>query len=67
MINTELYNETGVVTTVAGSGTAAYNDGSGVTASFNRPNGIAVDSNNNLYVSDGNNNRIRKITSSGES
>ena len=67
MMNTELYNETGVVTTLAGSGTtAAYKDGSGVSASFYRPYGIAVDSNNNLYISDANN-RIRKITSSGES
>ena len=66
-MSTELYNETGVVTTLAGSGTAAYKDGSGTSASFNKPVGIAVDSNNNLYVSDANNNILRKITSSGES
>ena len=62
-----LYIYTGAVTSLAGSGTSAYKDGSGVSASFNRPYGIAVDSNNNLYVNDQNNNRIRKITSSGES
>jgi hypothetical protein len=55
----------GVTTTLAGSGTAAFADGSGATASFNTPHGITIDSNGTLYVADQTNHRIRKVTSSG--
>jgi sugar lactone lactonase YvrE len=50
------------VTTFAGTGTATYLDGIGTNASFNNPMGLAIDSSNNLYISDTSNNRIRKIT-----
>ena len=56
---------TGVVTTLAGSGIATFADGTGTNASFNLPNGVAVDSSGNVYVGDTVNNRIRKITSTG--
>jgi sugar lactone lactonase YvrE len=52
----------GLVSTFAGNGTAAYQDGTGVAASFNSPYGITIDNNDNLYVADRNNYRIRKIT-----
>lgn len=56
----------GNVTTFAGSpleqGVA---DGPGTSARFNYPSGIAVDSADNLYITDTNNNAIRKITPSG--
>ncbi|HEY9000684.1 MAG TPA: putative Ig domain-containing protein, partial [Mucilaginibacter sp.] len=57
----------GDVTTFAGNiqGYAGYTDDTGTQAQFNYPDGIAIDANNNLYVSDYNNNAIRKITPSG--
>lgn len=53
-----------VVTTFAG-GTWGYQDGVGQSARFNRPSGIAIDPQDNLYVADYYNNRIRKITANG--
>jgi sugar lactone lactonase YvrE len=56
----------GVVTTLAGSGVATYFDGTGTAAGFNTPRGITIDSNNNIYICDFTNNRIRKITNIGQ-
>ncbi len=60
----------GVVTTIAGGGspgntTQGYADGTGTDAKFMNPLGIAIDSNDNLYVADSNNQVIRKITPAG--
>ena len=55
----------GVVSTMAGSGSALYGDGVGLSAMFNYPHGVSVDSSGTVYVAD--NNRIRKISSSGNS
>jgi NHL repeat len=55
----------GVVTTFAGSGTAASVDGAGTGASFNQPYGIAADSQGNLLVTDLGSQKIRKITPAG--
>ena len=55
----------GVVTTVAGSGAMGHTDGQGTAASFNQPNDIAIDAAGNLYIADGANYVIRKITPAG--
>ncbi|MES2268152.1 MAG: LamG-like jellyroll fold domain-containing protein [Bacteroidota bacterium] len=56
---------TGVVTTFAGSGSAALTDGTGISAAFNQPADITIDPSGNLYIADYSNSRIRKITPTG--
>ena len=51
---------TGVVTTVAGTGSSGSANGTGTSASFNNPFGITTDG-TNLYVIDRNNHLIRQI------
>ena len=55
----------GIITAVAGNGTAGFGgDGApAVSAQLNDPQGIAIDAQNNLYIADVLNNRIRKVSS----
>jgi uncharacterized protein (TIGR03437 family) len=58
----------GILTTLAGSGTAPYFGGDGgpaTAAQLYSPSGIAVDSNGNWYIADTSNNRIRMVTPAG--
>ena len=71
----------GIITTVAGTPAADANGkplpctysagnncgdgGPAIKASFDQPHGIAFDSQGNMYVSDSQNNRIRKVDTSG--
>jgi streptogramin lyase len=53
---------TGVVTTLAGTGSAGFlNHTTGTSAQFNVPWGVALDGNGNLFVGDYSNHRVRKI------
>ena len=51
----------GVVTTIAGNGNWDFADGFGTNAKFKNPHTLAIDSSDNIYVSDRDNNRIRKL------
>lgn len=56
----------GVVTTVAGGGSAIPGDGGPATNAFLfAPNGVAVDAAGNLYIADSGNNRVRMVSASG--
>lgn len=59
-------NAAGVITTVAGNGTAGYSgDGSVPTsAELFLPQGVALDAAGNLYIADTGNERIRKVSGS---
>lgn len=58
---------TGLVTTIAGTGTAGYSgDGGQATAAqLNQPGGIAFDSQGNVLIADTGNSRVRRVDSSG--
>ena len=51
----------GVVSTLAGSGSAGSANGAGTAASFNQPSGVAVDAAGTVYVADTSNHLIRVI------
>jgi uncharacterized protein (TIGR03437 family) len=55
----------GVITTVAGNGTAGFGSGGdnglATSADLNQPQGVGVDGSDNLYIADTANNRVRKV------
>jgi sugar lactone lactonase YvrE len=55
----------GQVSTLAGQSLSGTTDDLGTLAKFNTPTGLAIDSLRNLYVTDKNNHRIRKVTAQG--
>lgn len=60
-------NTSGIITTVAGTGTAGYSgDGGPATAAkLYYPYGVAADRYDNLFIADYVNNRVRKVDTSG--
>ncbi|HEY3348104.1 MAG TPA: Ig-like domain-containing protein [Nitrospirota bacterium] len=57
----------GVISTIAGNGTAGYsgNGGQAASAALNHPMAIAVDASGNIYIADTLNNCIRKVDAQG--
>ena len=55
----------GAVSTVAGDSTTGLQNGPGSQARFNAPQGVAVDSQGNIYVADTGNAAVRKIDLGG--
>ena len=61
------YNTPYIISTLAGNAISGpgYQNGTGTGASFYQPYGIVADTSGNVYVADGGNCVVRKITSSG--
>jgi sugar lactone lactonase YvrE len=59
-------NASGIITTIAGNGTAGFSGdgGQATNAEINSPQDIKVDGNGNLYIADGND-RIRAVNTAG--
>ena len=57
----------GIITTVAGTGTAGYNGDNipAILAQLNLPRQLVLDAQGNLYIADAFNHRVRKVDSSG--
>ena len=60
-------DSSGMISTVAGNGVANFSgdNGPATVAELHNPYGVAVDSSGNLFIADFENNRIRKVDSSG--
>ncbi len=60
-------NTAGIITTIAGNGMQGFSGDSAqaTSAELNNPFGVALDAFGNLYISDGSNNRIRKVNTIG--
>ncbi|HEY1552243.1 MAG TPA: hypothetical protein VGG28_30660 [Kofleriaceae bacterium] len=58
---------TGVITTIAGNGIVGFSGDGGpaTSATLSAPSGLVVDSAQNIYISDQNNHRVRKIATTG--
>jgi hypothetical protein len=60
-------NTSGIITTVAGTGTCGFGGDGGlaINAQLSGPTGLAIDGSGNLYIGDYNANKVRKVDPSG--
>jgi hypothetical protein len=60
-------NAAGIITTIAGNGTAGYSgdNSAAIAAALYRPNAVTFDNIGNIYFSDYGNSRIRRVNTSG--
>ena len=60
-------SSSGIITTVAGNGSGSFSGDGGpaTSAALSNPMGVAVDASGNLFIADFFNDRIRKVSSSG--
>src|ERR1700735_1829878 len=67
MLSLPAWGQTYLIYTVAGNGTQGYtgDNGAATSAELALPGGIAFDSSGNMYIADGANNVIRKVSSGG--
>ena len=63
----EVAFSTGIISTVAGNGTAGFSGdgGAATSAEVNHPRGVVVDALGNIYIGDTDNSRIRKVAPGG--
>ena len=63
----KITRSTGIITTIAGNGICGFSGdgGPGTAAMICFPEGVAVDQNGNVYLTDTSNARVRKVDSSG--
>ncbi len=61
-------NTAGIITTIAGTGTAGYfgDNGFAVNAELSQPSGVAIDRKGNIYIADVYNHAVRMIDTSGK-
>ncbi len=59
--------QSGIITTVAGDGIAGFggDNTQATTAKLDQDGGVAIDSTGNIYIGDSQNNRIRKVATTG--
>ncbi|MFT4111200.1 choice-of-anchor D domain-containing protein [Silvibacterium sp.] len=62
----EIAASTGIISTIAGTGSAGSSGDGGLatSAKLNYPLGVALDSAGNLYIADGGNNKVREVAAS---
>ena len=60
-------NSSGIISTVAGNGTAGFSGDGGpaTSAEFNLPTDVTLDQSGNLYIADNNNARVREVNTAG--